>query len=475
MLKAATGRRLAPKQMIEDLRLLKKSLEEIHPNLYHTLSRQKFAGAFEKALRKCARPLTLKQFSQVAARLVAGLRDGHTRIYTLNRPYQKYLTAGGRVLPLGVVIRGRKAVVERNLSRAPIPNGSALLSINGVEIGSIIGAAYRYLGTERSAVRAQWLKRQFSHYLWYAGGLLPPYTVRIRTGTGITTHRLAGISPEVFRKGRTGKGKPFVYRLYRRNRKRIAYVAVHSFGSRRFAAFERFLRKTFWDVRKKRIRHLIVDLRRNPGGSSYVGDLFFEYLSGKPYCTFSRADIKISKQLHRRTPYYTRFPAGKTVTFYDAKKRGLKKPAPNPLRFRGRLYVLVGVYTFSAAADFAAMIKDFNVGFLVGEETGGLATSYGDSFPITLPHSKLRGKVSYKYFVRPNGKDTGRGVLPDVRVTRTPADIRRGVDTVRPLSTSTGVRFGSGHWSTTSARLWTGDSVPALSTNERAGVSMDTA
>ena len=75
--------------------------------------------------------------------------------------------------------------------------------------------------------------------------------------------------------------------------------------------------------------------------------------------------------------------------------------------------MLISSHTFSSAADFAATIKDYNIGILIGEETGGLATCYGDVYGFDLPNTHLAAGVSHKYFIRPSGIDDDQGVLPD--------------------------------------------------------------
>jgi len=79
---------------------------------------------------------------------------------------------------------------------------------------------------------------------------------------------------------------------------------------------------------------------------------------------------------------------------------------------------------------FASTIKDYKLGTLIGEETGGLATSYGDIYPFQLPNTRLHCGVSHKRFVRPSGEDDGRGVLPDHQVEINVDDIAAGNDKV---------------------------------------------
>jgi C-terminal processing protease CtpA/Prc len=80
------------------------------------------------------------------------------------------------------------------------------------------------------------------------------------------------------------------------------------------------------------------------------------------------------------------------------------------------VYVLIGINTFSAAADLAAAFQDYGLATLVGEETGGLASSHGDSYTAILPHTRLRLDVSTKFYVRPSGVAGGGGVVPDVHI-----------------------------------------------------------
>jgi C-terminal processing protease CtpA/Prc len=97
---------------------------------------------------------------------------------------------------------------------------------------------------------------------------------------------------------------------------------------------------------------------------------------------------------------------------------------------RGGIYVLTGSFTYSGAMMFASAIKDFSIGKVIGEETGNLATSYSDPISFTLPNSKINVCCSCKYFVRPSGKDTCAGVIPDYIVEPQPEDLITGKDRV---------------------------------------------
>ncbi|PKL74457.1 MAG: hypothetical protein CVV27_20410 [Candidatus Melainabacteria bacterium HGW-Melainabacteria-1] len=85
-------------------------------------------------------------------------------------------------------------------------------------------------------------------------------------------------------------------------------------------------------------------------------------------------------------------------------------------RFNGQIYVLIGPETFSSAADLAVTLQDHNFATLIGQETGGLASSYGDFVSYDLGHSRLRAGASARFFVRPNGDRSLQGAKPHVTV-----------------------------------------------------------
>jgi C-terminal processing protease CtpA/Prc len=66
--------------------------------------------------------------------------------------------------------------------------------------------------------------------------------------------------------------------------------------------------------------------------------------------------------------------------------------------------------------QFAVGLKDYGLARLVGAETGGPASSFGELIPVPLPHTGLLLQISCKRFVRPSGVWSTRGVLPDYAV-----------------------------------------------------------
>jgi C-terminal processing protease CtpA/Prc len=98
---------------------------------------------------------------------------------------------------------------------------------------------------------------------------------------------------------------------------------------------------------------------------------------------------------------------------------------------RGRLYLLTGRATFSAAANFAAEIDRDTRATIVGEPTGGGIETYGDTTPVRLETTGWMVHVAARYHERKRGSNDQRlAVEPDVRVDVTSAQYFAGRDPV---------------------------------------------
>ena len=96
----------------------------------------------------------------------------------------------------------------------------------------------------------------------------------------------------------------------------------------------------------------------------------------------------------------------------------------------GRLYLLVGRATFSAAGNFAAEIDRYTRAVLLGEPTGGGVNQYGDATTITLPATGWTVHVATSYVVRGPLNDRRLAVAPSRRVDIRSEDFFAGRDPV---------------------------------------------
>jgi hypothetical protein len=93
----------------------------------------------------------------------------------------------------------------------------------------------------------------------------------------------------------------------------------------------------------------------------------------------------------------------------------------------GPFYVLIGPRTFSSAVDNAVELRDTLHATLMGEATGGKASSYGELKFVVLPNSKVKVRYTSKWFAA--RKDSTSGSLaPDVPAPRNLAAALSGRD-----------------------------------------------
>lgn len=153
----------------------------------------------------------------------------------------------------------------------------------------------------------------------------------------------------------------------------------------------------FWtEVFAENIENVVVDLRGNGGGNSWVANEFIKYLDVDEYQSWDSAN---------RHGWY--LVKNEDVIYDNQKKEQV---------FKGDLYVLTNVWTYSAAMDFAMLIADNELGTIVGQPSGNLPDSYGDCLYFQLPNSKLMLSISYKRWYRIDQTKSGEPIMPDVEV-----------------------------------------------------------
>lgn len=84
------------------------------------------------------------------------------------------------------------------------------------------------------------------------------------------------------------------------------------------------------------------------------------------------------------------------------------------LREPGRLFVLTGRRTFSAAGFLAIDLELNTNAIFIGEPTGARPNGYGDSRKLTLPSSGLTVRVSTLYWQPSDPRDMREAIAPDI-------------------------------------------------------------
>ena len=98
------------------------------------------------------------------------------------------------------------------------------------------------------------------------------------------------------------------------------------------------------------------------------------------------------------------------------------------LEVPGRLFVVIGRSTFSAAQFLVHDLEEYTDAVFVGEPTAGKPNSYGDSRRMILPNSGITVRASIFYWQRSHPLDTRPWKGPDVAAELTSRDYRANLD-----------------------------------------------
>jgi C-terminal processing protease CtpA/Prc len=143
-------------------------------------------------------------------------------------------------------------------------------------------------------------------------------------------------------------------------------------------------------------------------------------LTDKIYSQYRKIEIRISAELKKH--YEDRYPDrldwinSYTIDDLVVPELNLEKTHENDTRFNGNLFLLTNKSTFSAAATFAGIFKELSLGTIIGEETGGIISYYGDFWFMKTPNTGIMFHVSPKRFIQYGGTEYDKGVIPDYKI-----------------------------------------------------------
>jgi len=447
---AEFDKKFQPTELKADLDFLIQTLEAVHPNLYAYTPKLVVNQERRRVEVGLTSPLSRIEFYFRIAPLVAELNEGHTKIYPPYEEYFHFIRNGGLLFPFDLDFKDGKAYLRMNYSSdSLITEGSELLSINKIRISTIVDSLLQYISSERVSHKFETLKESLAHMLWLIYRFENQFEVEfisksdgqsyIRTIQGATYSQI-----QTQKSTESKDTKQPYYSYHSLPEEKMGVIEFQLFKD--IHRFKKFLEETFTQIQKEGITDLIIDIRENGGGYSELGDIFLSYLTDKPAVNVLNMEIRASKQIkdwYRKglrwyvswLPFQYIHPTWRKI--WNAREGDIvvvksdpEKPKENPLRFTGQVYLLIGPKTFSSAVGFAGAMKDYKLGTVIGEETGGLATSYGAFYPFDLPNTRLWVFVSHKRIFRPSGEDDGRGVLPDYEVKQSVEDLQKGIDTI---------------------------------------------
>lgn len=456
------AKKYPPEKLQKDYSIYRQILEEAHPSLYWYQEKDSMDHYFNIGRAQLSDSMTEQQFRRVLVWVTSKINCGHTSVRA-SRRYSRFVDTSrvSRLFPLSLKIWDDTAVVTANLDRtSPLKRGTVVNSINGQPISMIVDTLFNYISTDgyNTTHKYQALSNRgyFGSLYTSIFGNSPIYNIEYVDSTGYTRHTALNtyrpISDTANRAAiRAIRSVPQPSRrerrLIRKNSVRLlkidsvnhtAMMDLNSFG--RGYGLKKFFRRSFKNLRKNDIGHLIIDVRGNGGGSVTNSTFLTRYVSDH---RFKVADSLYAVAKRKKYSRYIKndFFNRLFMTFFTRRKsdgnyhfRYFEKTQFRPKKknhFDGQVYILTGGNSFSATTLFAGTLKKQDNVTIVGEETGGGA--YGNSAwlipDVTLPETRVRFRLPlFRLVIDKDYPKTGKGIQPEVVSKPTIDAITRGID-----------------------------------------------
>ena len=421
-------RDITKKELIEDIHAYEAYIDEIHADPYRLITKEQFKNKAKK-IKKAILQLNNDHLSQIDAffylqELSASLQDYHTRIHF---PSDRF-TGEEKVFPLILKMISGKYFVVENLSLNPIPAYCSLIEINGIPIDTLYKRSTQLYNTSLDHAKYVMFENDFHFILILYLNVKPPWRVKYEVNSNVQIAKLDAITVNKAIKSRKQHDNRYKqYSIFLNNEEiPILYLPNFHYGTEE--SYKKFIDSFF--LKYKNSRYMIIDLRRNSGGSGYWGFYLLDYFTDSPYQIAQRFEYKVSEKM-RNSIYANKVDSKpihtKNGEYLNVEKHQTWKPHETYHKFKGQVFLLISEKTFSAGVVFAAVFKANKMGIVVGRETSGRVTFCSDPVIVTLPNSKLKGKIPLAIYALP-GKDPDHGIKPDIEVSSTIDDYRLGKD-----------------------------------------------
>jgi len=385
----------------EDLRFMAKEMERTHKNLYHTVSREQFAekvAALDAKIPSLARHEVIVEL----AKIVAAVGDGHTNLYPTREP-----KIGFRSLPVAFTFFGDGLYVRAAHESQRALVGGRVLRIGDRDVADAYSEVKAMIGRDNEWGAVYWAPHLLAmpevlHALRITASLedVPLGVLIDGKDVKVVLHPFEPV--------RMMSGE--IVRTFER---RDGWVDARDLSGRPDPpwlrrAGEAFHLETVGSVLYVQINQILDDA--NETLVHFAQRLHDEIASTKP------EKVAIDLRLDRGGNGMLLVPIVRALIQSTSIDR------------KGRLFVIIGPGTFSAAQMLVDSLEKNTNATFVGEPTSSKGNAYGDSRKIVLPNSGLTVRASIYYWQDWHPMDDRDATIPQISAPLTIDAYRANVD-----------------------------------------------
>lgn len=439
----------------QDFNILKNAFIETHVGLWYNTYAQ-FDSICTVQKDKIKDNMNALEFYKIVAPLVAYTKEGHCFIHTSDET-NLYTKQNFTYLPFFVKILKGKVFVINNINKSET-KGLMLSKINGESVDSIMKV---FLSIEPAdgyniTSKYHWIESAFWRYYSYFFPQVKSFNIELinlNTTKHIVLNNIASSTLSDLQKIQQSviasipnyiNTEPCS--IKKDSATGIATLTFNTFKKSRYkdgvTGFKKLLDQYFDTIKEQKIKHIIIDIRKNEGGTQGMEDHLLSHLIDKPYLKYKYIEIPSFRYSFIKYSDDADDALYKDLTtdFYfgnDGRYLNMKGHYEGDNvsynNFKGDVYILISGLTFSGGSEFAALAKNHTTAKFIGEETGGgyYGNTSGSDIFYTLPHTKLTGRIPLCKFVVQVKDDSipfGHGLIPDYYLQPTITEYLKGQD-----------------------------------------------
>jgi len=376
---------LSQVQWREDVQYFARELPKRHKNLFHTIPR----AQFEQAVAELQASIPSLSNHQIVVRMLqiaARVGDGHTGLHVPGA-FKRY--------PVGLYWFGEHLRVIATTKEHEQALGTRVVKIGQLDIDEVNARILSCFPTAENENQ------------WYVMNTGPAFIVRAEVLNAL------GVVPDLER-------APFTFEDDQGRRFTLELIPVVPDGT--------LNARLLWAAASE-------PLTRQKRGErfwfTYLPDSRTVYVSFRGYDSLGAHARELYRFIdsHATDRLVIDMRQNGGGDFLEGRKHfGLRRKQRPEINQRGRLFVVIGRQTFSAAMVNAIDFRKETNALLVGEPAGERPNSYSENDEMTLPNSRIVVSYSTEYY-KFLDEDVS-AVMPDRRIDPTWVDYKSGRDPV---------------------------------------------
>jgi hypothetical protein len=474
LLNGETAGKLKAADLQADVAILREAYETLHPGLYRYNSKASMDRTFRDLAAQLNHDQSLADAYLALSVFAARIRCGHTypNFFNQDKLVVDALFRGQNRVPFYFEWIDGNMVVTRDFTDTHVlPPGTRVSRINSVSTSAILERLMTVARADGSndAKRIAWLAVRgddsYEAFDIYFPLFFPPkrprFTLEITEPNGRKPHSIS-VTPLTYEQrvapikqreaALKGGSDPIFEWKYLPDGSAWLRMPDWSLYDSKWN-WKGWLGARLDELAEHNPPALILDLRGNEGGLD-VGDVILARLieqtlqqtSMERLVRYRKVPDDLAPYLHTWDPSFKDWgaaaielpkpwPTAPPVPYLQLARSGDDEDGdvirPQGKHYSGKVYVLVDATNSSATFNFAQTMQQNKLGILVGEPTGGnqRGINGGAFFFLKLPHSGIEMDLpligTFPAMPKPDA-----GLLPDIPVHRTAADIAAGRDPV---------------------------------------------